>query len=143
MKPMFHCAAAIGARRSGIVVKRVLIWTLGLTVAAFLALIAFAAIFLTFEFDSTGTSDERRAANVWLSNEIAQFTCLTPDNVRNIAAKKGWLVETHNDFPWIIDRTDLSGWMSIRVEPPLLFSNEDENRRYFGFDAQGCSQPWR
>ena len=142
MKATSHCVGDIGARPWAIMLKRMLLWALGLTIAAFLVLIAYVVVYVTWTFDSSGNSDARREAAIWFQNETAQHTCLTQDALRGIAAKRDWLVESHDEFHWCISRDDLTDWTSVTIEPPLLLSTVDENRRYFGFDAQGCSAEW-
>lgn len=139
---MFHSAVATGAKPSVIMLKRVILWTLGLAVAAFLTLIAFAIFFLIWNFDSAGSSDARREAEAWLSNELSRHDCLTQQDVRDIAGKRDWRVETHPEFYSCIDKKGLANWTSITIQPPLMMSTPDENRRYFGFDVNGCSVDW-
>jgi len=123
--------------------KRVLLGTLLISIALFAALWIYVAYIWIPDFSfGTGVSQERIDNENWLDTQVEKPACTTPDGLRAIAASRDWLVETHEDFSWCIDRDDLTGWLSVTVEPALFLSTEDENRRYFGFDAQGCSVDW-
>lgn len=123
--------------------KRFFIAVMLAVIGLFLVFVIFVAAPFLLKYDSAGNSDETREAWTWFASEMeAAPSCLTPDGVREIAAKRDWLVETHDDFPWCIDRSGLTGWISVTTEPALAFSTDDENRTYFGFDANGCSADW-
>ena len=124
--------------------KRIVIGTLLGAIALFLALWIYVAYIWVPDFNlGTGISQARIDNENWLYTQVDAKTCTTPDDLRAIAAQRDWLVETHDAFNWCIDIAGLGNWMSITVEPAHFMSTEDENRRYFGFDAQGCSVAWQ
>ena len=123
--------------------KRILIGTLLFAIVLFTALWSYVAYIWVPDFNfGSGISQTRIDNENWLYEQVNAQTCTTSDDVRAIAAQRDWLVETHDGINWCINKEGLSGWISVTVEPAHFMSTEDENRRYFGFDAQGCSVDW-
>ncbi|WP_131801555.1 hypothetical protein [Cognatiyoonia koreensis] len=92
----------------------------------------------TWQFDDS----ERIAAESAFYEELSAHSCLTAADIRSAAAQRDWLVQEHQTFDWCISESGLQDWMSVTIEPAFMMSTEDENRRYFGFDANGCSVDW-
>lgn len=139
---MSRSVDATGEMPLGIMLKRVVIGALLLSIAVVLGFVIYVAFALRSLNFGSGPSEARIEADAWLASEVAGHTCMTQDDLRAIAAKRDWIVETHDNFVWCHSRPDLTNWTSVTIEPPLMMSTQDENRRYFGFDTQGCSADW-
>lgn len=114
------------------------------TWTTFAAVLAAVAAMITWALSDDRLSDVEQSAMAAraFAQSLPQQGCVTAQDIVAQAQARGWAHGTREDFDYCVAPSGLRNWHWVEVQPALLMSTDEENRLYFGFDAQGCSLSW-